>query len=68
MRKDDYPRVICQDCAHSIGRKMPEGHIATFYPITCDICGRYTICTEPRDYGHFSELDVSKMRDKVDGS
>jgi len=49
-----YPEVICDDCAKSTGRTMPQGHCATFYDAECSVCGKLKQCTEPRDYGHFS--------------
>lgn len=49
----DYPREICADCGDKHGR-LPW-RIATWYPGTCDICGKETTVSEPRDCGHLNE-------------
>jgi hypothetical protein len=50
-----YPSVLCTDCATRIGKRMAEGHIATWYPAICDACGELVTCTETRDFGHLNE-------------
>ena len=65
MRKDDYPLVVCSDCPKSIGKQISAGRMPTFYMSKCNICGGYKVCTEPRDYGHFSELELERMRKNI---
>lgn len=48
-----YPDVVCTDCAMRTGKTWPEGHVATFYPGICGICGIMSIVTQPRDWGHW---------------
>lgn len=49
----NYPTWICYDCGEKYGRGMAPGHVMTWHPDTCDICGRQEVaCTEPRDFGH----------------
>lgn len=45
-----YPNVICSECGEKYGKR--ECGIATWSKDRCDICGTYTECTEPRDFGH----------------
>jgi hypothetical protein len=52
-----YPAAICSECAQALGKTWPEGHIATFYTVTCDVCGETVTCTEPRDWGHFNTVE-----------
>jgi hypothetical protein len=59
---DNYPEVVCNDCAKAAGKVWPEGHIATFYPAVCGICGEKKTCTEPRDWDHFTKEELEKAR------
>jgi hypothetical protein len=57
-----YPAVICEDCAIATGKTWPEGHIATFYEAICGVCFQTKVCTEPRDWGGFSEEELALAR------
>ena len=56
-----YPVFICFECGKEYGKGMPEGHVCTVHVGRCDICGRETSVTEPRDFGH---LDSGKIKVK----
>ena len=46
------PDWVCFRCADDLGATMPKGHVATWHPDTCGICGKENVsCTEPRDFG-----------------
>lgn len=30
--------TICGECAMALGGFTPEGHLATFYEVTCSVC------------------------------
>jgi hypothetical protein len=60
-----YPDVICDDCAERIGKRMAEGHIATWYPAICGVCNKLVSCSEPRDWGHFSRPEELKALYRV---
>ena len=55
-----YPDVICSDCAQRAGKCMVVGHIATYYPAICGICGELVTCTKPRDYNHWNSVEELK--------
>lgn len=49
MKKKEYPNWVCRDC----GLKASKGRsfmISTFSKGKCDICGKITSITEPRDF------------------
>lgn len=48
-----YPEWTCEPCGIKHGRGMPENHLATWHTGKCDVCGKETDVTEPRDFGHF---------------
>jgi len=62
---EDYPSVICMKCAESCGKTWPKGHVATFYEAFCDICHNLIICTESRDWLHFTDEEVKVVRQKA---
>ncbi len=36
---------LCNQCACQVGGEWPEGHVATFHPNTCEICGtKQSVC------------------------
>lgn len=47
-----YPDWICHDCGVKYGKRLLPDHVATFHIDKCDVCGRDTLVTEPRDFGH----------------
>lgn len=46
----DQPQWICNACGVKYGSF--RAGIASWHQDTCGCCGRYTSCTEPRDYGY----------------
>lgn len=62
--KNMYPKWVCNDCALLVGGKWPKGHVATFHPDTCEVCGQLRTVTEPRDWGHFEQYRVEEIRTK----
>lgn len=54
--KRPYPDWICDECGRLHG-KRPEGNPygATWHYDECGICGNFTECTEPRDFGYLRE-------------
>jgi len=54
-----YPVWICFDC----GCKYYKGirtlsRVPTSHEGHCDVCGRMTFVTEPRDFGHIDERKI----------
>lgn len=49
----NYPWKICFDCGKKHGRRIPE--CATCHTANCDICGKLTTVTQPRDFGQLKE-------------
>jgi len=47
-----YPDVVCGTCMQRAGTVWPTGHIATFYPGICGLCGELVTVTEMRDWRH----------------
>ena len=54
MNKKTYakeqPVWICHDCGREYGNR--DCGVATWHSDTCEVCGKETSCTEPRDYGY----------------
>lgn len=50
----DYPAWICEDCGRKWGRRSPS-NATTWYEDICGICGKETVTTEPRDFGHLKD-------------
>lgn len=48
-----YPYWVCRPCGDKHGKR--EMGVATFHTDKCDICGKVTSVTEPRDFGHLKE-------------
>jgi hypothetical protein len=59
-----YPRWICKDCGDLYGRG-PWFTISTWHPDLCGICGKYDLCTEPRDCRHLRETFLLGMQVSV---
>ena len=51
---------ICSNCGKKYGNK-PVG-IATWHEDVCDICGKKTMVTEPRDFGGLKQLEKTTRR------
>jgi rRNA maturation protein Nop10 len=49
----NYPQWICRECGVKYGHR--ECGVATWHRDKCDVCGKETMVTEPRDYGHLKE-------------
>lgn len=60
-----YPDVICADCAERTGKRMRPGHVASFYPGLCGICGILKVVTQPRDFGHWRTVEELKALYRV---
>ncbi len=56
---------ICSNCGKKYGNK-PVG-IATWHEDVCDICGKKTVVTEPRDFGYLNQnkLPVEHISKKM---
>ena len=50
--ESNYPGWTCHDCAVEAGGMFPPGHVATWHPDICPVCGDTRGVTEPRDYGY----------------
>lgn len=50
----DYPHWICRKCGAALGRRDNAGECATFHEGECDVCGKTTFVTQPRDFGHLA--------------
>ena len=53
-----YPDWICRPCGFAYGRFPSQDRASTYHQDTCGICGEFTTCTEPRDFGHLREWPV----------
>ena len=51
---DDQPMWVCFECGPRYAKRaMKDGHLSTWHPDTCGVCGREGVsCTEPRDFGY----------------
>ncbi len=47
---EPYPSWVCWNCAQRAKGK-PSDVIQTWHYGTCDVCGKKTHVTEPRDFG-----------------
>jgi hypothetical protein len=47
-----YPDWICRPCGFAYGRFPSQDRVSTYHQDTCGICGEFTACSEPRDFGH----------------
>lgn len=52
-RPTHQPVWVCMDCGAKYGAKLP-GHVCTWHEDTCEVCGKFTSVTEPRDFGYLS--------------
>ena len=43
-----YPTKVCNDCGLMHG--VPRGTCSTWHTETCEVCGKTTYVTEPRDF------------------
>jgi hypothetical protein len=50
-----YPDWICRPCGFAYGRFPGQDRVSTYHQDTCGICGEFTACTEPRDFGHLRQ-------------
>jgi hypothetical protein len=50
-----YPDWICRPCGFAYGRFPHTYRVSTYHQDTCGICGEFTACTEPRDFGHLRQ-------------
>jgi hypothetical protein len=50
-----YPDWICRPCGFAYGRFPGQDRVSTYHQDTCGICGEFTTCTEPRDFGHLRQ-------------
>jgi hypothetical protein len=50
-----YPDWICRPCGFAYGRFPHTYRVSTYHQDTCGICGEFTTCTEPRDFGHLRQ-------------
>lgn len=51
---------ICAECGKKYGNR--ECGIATWHEAVCDICGKKTEVTEPRDFGYTNKKKLSKLK------
>ncbi len=56
---------VCIDCGEKYGKRLPS--MATWHRAECDICGNFTACTEPRDYGYLDRnaIRIDKAKGKI---
>jgi hypothetical protein len=53
-----YPDWICRPCGFAYGRFPHTYRVSTYHQDTCGICGEFTTCTEPRDFGHLKKWPI----------
>jgi hypothetical protein len=49
----EYPYWVCQPCGQKHGQKQKE--VSCWHYGKCDVCGKSTDVTQPRDFGHFKD-------------
>lgn len=49
-RLPDGVHEICAQCAKKHGGRWPEGHVATMWYGSCDVCGEENSLCSPSDY------------------
>lgn len=56
----ERPSYICIDCGQEHCKGLPESliHSPTFHEGVCDMCGKTSSLTQPRDYGHLSQRAI----------
>lgn len=49
-----YPTWVCRACGLGASNRKADGAllVSTFHQGLCEVCGRVTAVTEPRDYGY----------------
>ena len=52
-QNNEYPEWICADCGDKHGKA--KCGLSTWHEGACEVCGKMTSVTEPRDYGHLKE-------------
>lgn len=54
MRKKKEINWVCIPCGIRAAKKSKTKifSVSTFHMDTCDVCGKYSTVTEPRDFGH----------------
>lgn len=65
MKTKHYPSYICADCGekHCNGLSKLITYASTFHEGVCDMCGKISSLTQPRDYGHLTQQAI-KMYQK----
>jgi hypothetical protein len=62
LRRGDYPYYLCADCGHASGKSPdPDGQY-TANRLPCDVCGEVRTVLTARNYGHFNDAQVERMR------
>ena len=52
MKRKPYPLWVCSNCGEKYGRRIPT--CATWHVDKCGVCGKETMVTQPRDFGHLN--------------
>lgn len=64
-RELDYPTWVCLDCGLKLGKGRATKSCTTWHMAVCNVCGKKTAVTEPRDFGHLrSDWRVLRENDK----
>ena len=53
-----YPDWICRPCGQAHGRGMSASHVSTWHEDLCGVCGKVTLVSEPRDFGHLKKWPI----------
>ena len=46
---------VCEKCAAKIKKHLPDGHCASFWQDTCDVCEKETMVADIHDFGYLTE-------------
>jgi hypothetical protein len=53
---------LCEDCAEKAGMRLPEGHCASFWEDTCDVCLKVKDVTDIHDYKKIENENLQHSR------
>lgn len=70
MKTEHYPSYICADCGkkHCNGLPKLKNYKSTFHEGVCDMCGKTSALTQPRDYGHLTEESIKLYQKQYEKS
>jgi rRNA maturation protein Nop10 len=65
MKTDAYPAWVCSECGSKYGRRTPD--VSAWHDGICGVCGKQTVVSEPRDFGHLRDEWVNERKEHGNG-